>query len=109
MEGEIIESKHRKTSKGQEFEITYTYQVENKTYVADRLGFSWTRSRDLEKVLDIVRRYPAGEKVTVYYSTKEHSFAVLEPDRQSKFSFLFIFGLSFSGTFGLAYLIKRKA
>jgi flagellar basal body-associated protein FliL len=60
-------------------EVEYTYSVDNHKYVSQRITFGDAFKLNPEKV---VRRYPAGRRITVFYKPDNPSISVLEPGLQ---------------------------
>jgi hypothetical protein len=60
-------------------EVEYTYSVNNHKYVSRRITFGDAFKLNPEKV---VRRYPAGRRITVFYKPDNPSISVLEPGLQ---------------------------
>jgi len=63
-----------------EVEIEYTYQVNGKSYTGSRVSFGQSfisNSLDLFKS-ETVKKYPKGERVTVYFNPSAPSDSVLE-------------------------------
>lgn len=61
-------------------DILYNYQVNGKSYQQGNIRYdgSWASSRSTY-ARDMVRKYPVGKQVDVYYDPDEVSEAVLEP------------------------------
>jgi len=66
-------------SGGLHFSITYSYEIDGRTYFSDRVHFGATAS-DSDYAKNYVRKYPMGKKVHVYYDPTNPSLSVLEPE-----------------------------
>jgi hypothetical protein len=77
------------------FNINYKYQVNDQSYESSRIGFGFKGSDKKESVDSIINRYPVGQQVIVYFDESNPSFSVLEPDRHSRFGFIFLLALYF--------------
>jgi hypothetical protein len=61
-------------------ELKYSYAVEGASFEGSRLGFGLlSRSSQREDSDEVVKYYPAGETVLVYYDPSDWESAVLEP------------------------------
>ena len=58
--------------------VTYTYVVQNRKYMADRVCFGDYGSSDGDRARQIRTRYPVGSTVLVYYNPNSPEVAVLE-------------------------------
>jgi hypothetical protein len=79
--GGIIKSaKLTPTGKGRMYfyNVAYSYQVDNRNYVSDRIFYSGTRG-DSEVMKSYAKKYPVGARVKVYYEKGNPSYAVLDP------------------------------
>lgn len=60
--------------------IRYTYDVGGKTYESDQIQLGGTRqTSDPDEFEQMIARYPAGKRVTVYYDPTDPAIATLEP------------------------------
>ncbi|MDE0904203.1 MAG: DUF3592 domain-containing protein [Planctomycetota bacterium] len=61
-------------------ELKYSYVVEGASFEGSRLGSGlFSRSSQREGHDEVVKRYPAGETVLVYYDPSDWEYSVLEP------------------------------
>ena len=58
--------------------VLYAYRVDGEAFFDGRLSFLTDYYDSAEEARDVVRRYPAGSEVTVYYKPGDPSVAVLE-------------------------------
>ncbi|MDA3884893.1 MAG: DUF3592 domain-containing protein [Candidatus Delongbacteria bacterium] len=58
--------------------IEYSYIITDKLHTGNRISFGDYGSSDRGHASSIVRTYPVGKKVKVYYRPKDHGTAVLE-------------------------------
>jgi hypothetical protein len=64
--------------------VTYTYDVDGKTYKEGSISPGDLTIADTENAEKVVARYPRGSVVTVYYNPKNPSQAVLEKSSQAQ-------------------------
>lgn len=88
-------------------EVNYAYKVNGESFSSERVRFGSisTGNRVLPKQL--VEKYPAGRSVTVYYSSADPFFAVLEPGIQSASLIVVGIGVLFAGV-GVAAILLPK-
>ena len=79
--------------------IRYRYTVNNQPYTSDRIQFDPVMGGAKE----IVKSYPTGKDVNVYYQPDDHSQAVLQPGVHNGFIVTFAAATAF-GLFGLGCL-----
>jgi hypothetical protein len=61
-------------------EISYSYMVENVLFTSDKIiSFFNYGSSFGKRSFDIIRKYPTGSRITVYYNPQRHDISVLEP------------------------------
>ena len=58
--------------------VVYSYSVNGKTFISNRIAFETYSTSQKRKALTIVNRYPAGEIITVYYDPANPNSAILE-------------------------------
>ena len=75
--------------------IKYEYKVEGTVYHGDRVSFDNSKSSDSSHANEIVRKYPKGEKVDVYYMPDDPEVCVLEPGLTESYWFMPVVGLAF--------------
>ena len=108
----IHESLHRRYSA----KIKYSYMINGKKYIGDRVRFGWNKTGVREAVADIKNKYSSGSIVKVHYNPKEPSRSVLEPLLNIPLDFISIFDMSIwiiipgpgCFVFGIIILIYRK-
>ncbi len=79
VEGVIVNSAIEKSNierRGYTIDVTYEYHVDNNKYLSSRICCSESANESPE---EIVKKYPIGSKVTVYYRETNHSLSVIEP------------------------------
>ncbi len=59
-------------------QVQYSYQVGNRTFTGTRITVSDVYQRNRGSAEDILRKFPAGATVTVYYDPDDPAMAVLE-------------------------------
>jgi len=81
--GKIVSSEFEhqggRRSAGWYFMIRYQYQVNGKTYLSNRVHYSYTGSKDKSYAEGYVAKYPVGSVVLVYYDPEYPERSVLEP------------------------------
>lgn len=89
-------------------EILYKYSVDGTQYNGTTVAFGDYGSSDPSHANQIVRKYPEGKSVTIYYMPDDNSQCVLEPGMQGQAWFLPVFGAIFliAGV-GLAVFLPR--
>jgi len=90
------------------FNINYQYQVDGKSYESNRIGFGFKGSDKKENVDLIINRYPTNKNVTVYFDKSNPGFSVLEPERNSKFGFIFLSVLYLMGVGLVIYAFVKS-
>ena len=86
--------------------MKYTYQAAGRSYVGNRISASDTHQKSLSGADKILRKYPAGGQVTVYYNPDEPGVALLEPGMPKN---VFVLLACAVACFGLAVLITISA
>lgn len=86
--GEIVSSSMRETliyygdqhvsDTGYLVEVKYRYRVADREFVGERLCFGYRADTDRVRAHDLLWRYPAGARVSVYYNPQKPGLAVLE-------------------------------
>lgn len=83
VEGEVLESRLESSrSKGKTSYsalVVYRYSVEGEEFEGDRVWFGQYSTNKRSEMHKIVKEYPAGKAVTVYFSPDDASEAVLQP------------------------------
>lgn len=110
-EGEILESELRETSSDNgstlySAHVVYHYALDGGEFESNRVwyGDSYSTS-DRSEMFEIVKRFPVGETVTVYYSPDKPSESVLIPGAYVLSHVLYVIGLAFLGVGCLLLLI----
>ena len=76
-------------------DISYDYVVNDRTYVNGVVNFGAVQTSDPSTARRVLKRYPVGLQVPVYYNPADPQEAVLEPGLQGGSWFLPIFGTIF--------------
>lgn len=80
--------------------VRYRYQVDGKAYVGFRVAYSGYGSS--RRAMDnLIRPYPVGSQVPVYYNPQNPAVAVLDIAARSDWAYWLLFGIAFLlvGTF----------
>jgi ABC-type multidrug transport system fused ATPase/permease subunit len=72
-------------------QVEYSFVVGEATYTGDRHSFFTFGTSSYEHAHDIVKRYPAGREITVYYDPGDANENVLEIDARSFPSIMILF------------------
>lgn len=89
-------------------DISYDYLVNDRSYVNGAVSFDGVTSSDPATARRILKRYPVGKQVTVYYNPAAPQEAVLEPGLRSGSWFLPLFGVLFVGIgIGVFFFLRR--
>jgi len=90
-EGKIIVSRisGAKRTIGRRVFIKYEYFVKGNRYVSSRISYTLIIG-DYSSSLEILREYPEGSKVTVYYNPDNSMDAVLKTEISGQISWIFI-------------------
>lgn len=89
---------------GQSADIRYEFEVNGETYTGNRVGYGDYVSSDSMHVINILKKYPKGKDVTVYYNPDNPKNNLLEPGIKLQTWFLPVFGIIFLGI-GILQLI----
>lgn len=108
VEGVVLESRLAAGGRSSRFVIKYRYFVDNIPYISDRFSFGWDRTIHRKKIEGFIKKYPKGSEVTVFYSKLDHSFSVIEPERNSKLQFLLFFGGLWGWGVWMHFLINNR-
>ena len=88
VQGFVMESRvESKTSKGSDnrqdtsyyAKVVYRYEIETAEYTCDTVSFGEHGTNKPDHAREIVKRYPKGKEVKVYYDPEKPKTAVLEP------------------------------
>lgn len=85
----------RATSTTYRADISYDYVANDRSYVNGAINFATVNSSDPAAARRLLKRYPVGKQVTVYYNPAEPQEAVLEPGPAAGSWFLPLFGGGF--------------
>jgi hypothetical protein len=90
--------------------VVYEYDVIGKVYTGHRVSFGEYGTGDGIHANEIIKRYPQGENVNVFYDPDQHSVSVLEPGSHGVPWFFLALGFPFL-LFGgaLAYFLPKQA
>ena len=88
--------------------VSYSYDVDGRTYSLDRLGFTRVWTGDESDAQSIVRRYPVGQTVTVYYDPGDPSMAVLFPGVSLNSMLGLLFGLAMIAIMTVAMYVFNR-
>lgn len=99
--GRIIESemeRHRNDGKTTYSAlIAYEFTVNNQTFEGDGVWFGQYSTSDRSEISNIVRQYPVGQQVDVYYAADDPTNCVLQPGVTTSSYLVFGIGLLFLG------------
>lgn len=104
-QGEIIESE-LETSRGDNgtmygAHVVYRYSLDGGEFESDRIWFGGDYSTsNRSEMFEVVKQYPVGQAVTVYYSPDQPSESVLMPGAYTSSYILFAIGMVFLGIGG---------
>jgi hypothetical protein len=112
LESELVESRSDgSTTYGAH--VVYHYDLDGGAFESDRIWFGDDYSTsNRSDMFEVVRKYPVGQMVTVYYSPDKPSEAVLMPGAYTSSYVRFTIGLIFLGIgslllLGFAFLFVR--
>ena len=88
---------------GHRFIIKYKYEANGKNLTSDKINFGKKSFRSKEKAEEVIKKYPIGKEVVVYYEIDNPSFAILEPKVNYNSEFLIV--LAVLGSFILFLLV----
>jgi hypothetical protein len=90
-EGKIIDSRlsGAKRTFGRRVFIKYEYFVKGSRYISSQISYTLIIG-DYSGSVEIIREYPKGKKVTVYYNPDNAMDAVLKTEISGQISWLFI-------------------
>lgn len=98
-DGEILESE-LETRKGEEggtlysAHVVYRYALDGGEFESNRIWFGGDyATSDRSEMFEIVKQYPVGKQVTVYYSPDKPSEAVLMPGAYLSSYILYVIGM----------------
>jgi hypothetical protein len=77
--------------------VQYWYQVSGKRYISNRIEFGGASGGMQSMAEKVVKRYPSGQKVTVYYNPTDSQYAILEAGFTWSALFIFLGGIVFFG------------
>ncbi|QKX17660.1 DUF3592 domain-containing protein [Microbulbifer sp. YPW1] len=89
--GIILKSEKNRSSKSSAHNVEYQYVVDGYTFVSNTVSYRASGSSYSRRT---VRRYPVGEKVTVYYDPRNPRYSVFElGGLESRVFFQALFGV----------------
>ena len=88
--------------------VSYGYDVDGRTYFSDRLGFTRVWTGEESDAQAIVRRYPVGQAVTVYYDPDDPLRAVLTPGVSLNSTLGLLFGLGWIAIMTVAMYVFNR-
>lgn len=102
VQGEVIESEvesHRNRKKKTSYEavVIYRNEVDGSSFEGDEVWAGQYSSSNRSQMQDIVRQYPVGAEVSVYYSPDDPAVAVLQPGAFTSSYMVFGIGLLIFG------------
>jgi len=78
--------------------VVYSFEVDGEKFESNRLWFGGDYSTsDRSEMFEIVKKYPAGQDVTVYYSADDPSQSVLTPGAFASSYIMYGIGMAFLG------------
>jgi len=91
-DGRIIYSRVAGSTRiiGRKASVKYEYVVDGKRYISSLISYTW-KSVDYQAFMQILRDYPEGEEVIVYYNPHNPEEAVLKTDIARHIFWLFLF------------------
>lgn len=108
-EGSVIvselERRRKKKSTTYEAAVVFKYEVAGEELEGDKIWFGQYSSSNRSEMQALLRQYPVGKKVTVYYSPDEPSAAVLQPGAFKSSYMVYGIGMLFLGIGCLLLLI----
>jgi hypothetical protein len=73
--------------------VSYTYTVESAVYTSDRISNMSFNTKNRSVVEKVLKKYPLGSEIKVYYNKTDPSVALLEPGIQTGNILLLGFGI----------------
>ncbi len=86
--------------------VKYTYKVAGRQYAGNRISASDMYQKTLSGARDVLRKYPAGGEVSVFYNPDDPGVSVLKTGMPKN---VFVLLFSAVACFGLAILITISA
>jgi len=100
LESELVES-HDDDSTTYGAQVIYRYSLDGGEFESDRIWFGGDYSTsNRSEMFEVVKKYPVGQAVTVYYSPDDPTEAVLMPGAYTSSYVLFAIGMVFLGIGG---------
>ena len=59
--------------------VSYTYTVDSAVYTSDRISNMNFNTKNRSEVEKVIKKYPRGSEIKVYYNKTDPSIALLEP------------------------------
>lgn len=91
--------------------VVTAYEVHGTRYTTDKVSFGATDSSSRRRADEVVRRYPKGEEVKVFYHPARPGVAVLEPGVSAGVYIPLVIGVVFGGLgvlISVAVLVRRR-
>lgn len=85
--------------------VVYEYEISGEEYEGDRIWFGQYSSSNRSEMQKLVREFPEGKKVTVFYSPDDSSASVLKPGAFTSSYMVYAVGMVFLGIGCLLALI----
>lgn len=89
-------------------DVRYSYTVDGTPHTSNHIRIGGVNTGNPSPARHVVDRYPVGREVTVYYSPKKPTFAVLEPGIHAATWPITLIGFLFFGVGVFAALHKKK-
>ncbi len=86
--------------------VKYAYAVHGRSYAGGRISASDMHQKTIIRAKDILRKYPVGGQVPVYYDPDDPGVSLLEPGLPKN---VFVLLFCAAACFGLAVLITISA
>ncbi len=87
-------------------ELDYLYLADGVAYEGHRLNAGWHCFASEQRIRELLKKYPSGKEVKVYYNPENPSQAMLEPGLD--WSIFFLWGVGFITVSLMWPLIRRK-
>ncbi|NQY38401.1 MAG: DUF3592 domain-containing protein [Alteromonadaceae bacterium] len=76
---------------GYRFKVKYEFKVEQKKYISNSVNFGSKVLKDKHRAEEVIRKYPVGKEVIVYYEKDNPGFSTLEPNKNDNNQFILTF------------------
>tara|TARA_B110000238_G_C16064060_1_gene411894 strand:- start:731 stop:1240 length:510 start_codon:yes stop_codon:yes gene_type:complete len=78
---------------GYRFRVEYEFEAEREKYTSDSVSFGSKILKDKHRAEEIIKKYPVGKEVTVYYEKNNPDFSTLEPTKNSNDDLILTFAI----------------